>query len=252
MNHRVIVANGLTKRFQGSGKNVVEAVADVSLAASPGQVFGILGANGAGKTTLLRILSTVIRPTSGTATVAGADISAEPEKVRASIGFLSGSTSLYGRLTARECLAYFGRLNGLSGRSLAERLAFVSGKFGLSPFLDSLCDRLSTGQRQRVNIARSILHDPPVLFLDEPTAGLDVLSSQSVMEFIEESRDEGKTVVFSTHIMTEAERLCDEVAVIHRGKIVARGAVPDLRASHRTLEEAFLSLVGYERGADQA
>lgn len=248
----MIVAQGLSKRFAGPKGKTVDAVVNVSFEARAGKVLGILGANGAGKTTLLRVLSTVIRPTSGTATVAGHDIATEPASVRASIGFLSGSTSLYGRLTSRECLAYFGRLNGMSGQAMAERMDFVIDRLSLAPFLDQLCDRLSTGQKQRVNIARAILHDPPVLFLDEPTAGLDVLSSQAVMEFIEESREQGKTVVFSTHIMTEAERLCDEVAVIHQGAIVARGTVGELRSTSPTLEQAFLGLVGYVRGAVQS
>jgi sodium transport system ATP-binding protein len=246
-----IVAEGLRKRFHDPKRGAIEAVAGVDLVAEPGRVTGLLGVNGAGKTTLLRILATVLRPDSGRASVAGHDVLAEPAQVRASIGFLSASTALYGRLTAREALEYHGGLFGLEGAALRQRLDSAVERFGLAPFLDQLCDRLSTGQKQRVSISRAILHDPPVLFFDEPTAGLDVVNAQTVMEFIEECRGQGKTVVFSTHVMSEAERLCDEVHVIHEGTIKGRGTVAELLAEtgQERLESAFLSLVGYKRGA---
>jgi sodium transport system ATP-binding protein len=239
----------LVKVFSDSKRGDVRAVDGVDLEASPGRIFGLLGVNGAGKTTVLRILSTVIRASAGSAEVAGHDVERHPEKVRASIGFLSTSTALYGRLTGREVLEYFGGLYGLAGTRLQERIEFVWEKLGLDEFGDRLCDKLSTGQKQRVSIARTILHDPPVLFFDEPTAGLDVVTSQTVMEFIEEVRTQGKTVVFSTHIMTEAERLCDEIAIIHEGRICGRGSVADLLAAtgQPTLEQAFLQMVGYRR-----
>jgi sodium transport system ATP-binding protein len=194
------------------------------------------------------MLSTVIQPTSGSASVNGFDIVADAERVRASIGFLSNSTALYGRLSATEMLSYFGSLYGLNGGVLKERLAFVTEKLQLHDFKDRLCDKLSTGQKQRVSIARAILHDPPVLFLDEPTAGLDVVTSQTIMEFIEEQRDHGRTVVFSTHVMSEAERLCDEIAIIHDGRICGHGTLRALMdtAGESRLEAAFLKLVGYQ------
>ncbi len=237
----------IAKHFSDSKRGLVKAVDGVSFEAQPGKIMGLLGANGAGKTTVLRMLSTVIRPTSGSAEINGLDVRTNPEQVRASIGFMSNSTALYGRLRAMEVIEYFGQLYGLSGQRLKERMEYVKRKLDLGEFEDRLCDKLSTGQKQRVSIARTILHDPPVLFFDEPTAGLDVLASQGVMEFIEESREAGKTVVFSTHIMSEVERLCDHVVVIHGGRIRSEGTVDDIRreAGGVSLEKAFLDLIGH-------
>jgi len=237
----------ICKTFVDPKRGEVKAVDQVSIEARPGGITGVLGVNGAGKTTLLRMLSTVIQPTSGSASVNGYDVVTDSEKVRASIGFLSNSTALYGRLTATEMLAYFGSLYGLSRPRLKERLAFVTEKLKLHEFKDRLCDKLSTGEKQRVSIARAILHDPPVLFFDEPTAGLDVVTAQTIMEFIEEQRDQGRTIIFSTHVMSEAERLCDEIAIIHDGRIRGRGTLQHiLEESNETrLEAAFLKLVGY-------
>lgn len=247
----MVQTENLVKHFRDAKRGTVKAVDGVSFRAVPGQVFGLLGVNGAGKTTVLRILSTVIQPTSGSATVANLDVVADPERVRASIGFMSTSTALYGRLTGREMIAYFGGLYGLEGARLKERMEFVFAKLAIDDYADRLCDKLSTGQKQRVNIARTILHDPPVLFFDEPTAGLDVVTSQSVMEFIEEERTRGKTVVFSTHIMSEVERLCDQVAIIHDGRIRGEGTVGSILTAtgQSTLEKAFLALVGPEVAA---
>jgi len=246
----VIKTENLCKSFVDNKKGLVHAVKNVSFEAPSGKIFGLLGVNGAGKTTCLRMLSTVIVPTSGSASVDGFDVVKDGQDVRARIGFLSSSTALYGRLTAREMLQYFGELNQLSPAKLKERLDFVIQKLRLEEYIDRLCDKLSTGQKQRVSIARAILHDPPVIFFDEPTAGLDVVTSQTIMEFIEETRAQGKTVVFSTHIMSEAERLCDHIAVIHQGEIKASGTVQSLIAETETtsLEKAFLKLVGYEQG----
>lgn len=236
----------IAKHFTDPKKGVIKAVDGISIEAVPGKVFGLLGANGAGKTTLLRMLSTVLKPTSGGGQVAGHDILKEPAKVRASIGFMSTSTALYGRLTAREMIEYFGGLYGLEGEALKRRVKFVIDKLQIGEFVDQLCDKLSTGQKQRVSIARTILHDPPVLFFDEPTAGLDVVMSQEVMQFIEEARDMGKTTIFSTHIMSEVERLCDRVCVVHHGVVKGEGTVAELKeqAGQESLELAFLTLVG--------
>jgi len=244
----------LKKHFKDGKTGVKKAVDGVSFEAKPGKILGLLGVNGAGKTTTLRMLSTIIRPTSGTAMVAGYDVVNDPQKVRASIGFMSTSTALYGRLTSIELIEYFGGLYGLEGERLKERVKYVTEKLQLHEFADRLCDKLSTGQKQRVNIARTILHDPPVLFFDEPTAGLDVVASQSVMEFIEEARDNGKTVVFSTHIMSEVERLCDEIVVVHDGVAKGSGTVASLKAStgQTSLEKAFLSLVGFQANYETA
>lgn len=241
----MIRTEALEKQFLDAKKGIVRAVDGISIEAKPGRVFGLLGVNGAGKTTMLRMLSTVIKPTSGKATVAGFDVVEQGDKVRAAIGFMSNSTALYGRLTGLEVLRYFGQLYGLEGAVLQQRLDFVIQKLDLHEFKDRLCDKMSTGQKQRVSIARTILHDPMVLFFDEPTSGLDVVTSQSVMEFIEASRDQGKTIVYCTHIMSEVERLCDEVAVIHEGKIKGQGTVEDLKnqTGQSSLERAFLQLV---------
>lgn len=241
----MVRTEALVKHFKDQKRGVIKAVDGISIEARPGQVFGLLGINGAGKTTLLRVLSTVLKPDSGKATIADFDVLNEPEKVRASIGFLSGTTALYGRLTALEVLRYFGGLYRLQGVDLAKRIDFVVDKLSLHEFKDRLCDTMSTGQKQRVSIGRTILHDPPVLFFDEPTNGLDVVTSQGVMEFIEEARDQGKTIIYCTHIMSEVERLCDTVAVIHEGKIKGEGTVDHLKTqtSQPNLERAFLELV---------
>ena len=244
----MVRTDNIVKHFTDAKRGVVKAVDGVTFEAHPGQILGLLGANGAGKTTLLRMLSTVIQPTSGSATINGFDAVKDPQRVRASIGFMSNSTALYGRLKAREMIEYFGQLNGMTGERLKERMAFVREKLDLAEFEDRLCDKLSTGQKQRVSIARTILHDPPVLFFDEPTAGLDVLASQGVMEFIEDSKASGKTVIFSTHIMSEVERLCDNVVVIHDGKIKTEGTVESIKQAQGgvSLEMAFLNLIGHE------
>lgn len=242
----MVRTHAISKTFVPTKGNPVEAVKSVSIQADPGKVFGLLGVNGAGKTTLLRMLSTVLEPTAGSAEVAGYDVQKEPGKVRASIGFMSTSTALYGRLTGKELLQYFGSLYGLSNSELNSRIDYVTEKFRLNSFIDRLCDKMSTGQKQRISISRTILHNPPVLFFDEPTAGLDIVTSQTVMEFIEEQRTLNKTIVFSTHIMSEVERLCDHVSIIHDGVICGDGTVAEIidRTGQQTLEKAFLQLVG--------
>lgn len=245
----MIITDRLGKDFRDPKKGVIRAVEEVSIVAEPGKVFGLLGVNGAGKTTFLRMLSTLISPSRGSGSVAGHDIVKNPEAVRSSIGFLSASTALYGRLTGAEVLEYFGGLYGLSGQNLKDRTNFVTRALRLDEFNDQLCDKLSTGQKQRISIARAILHDPPVLFFDEPTAGLDVVTAQTVLEFIETVKGQGKTIVFSTHIMTEAERICDNISIIHQGRVCSQGTFEEIKtqAGEATLERAFLSLVGYER-----
>lgn len=241
----MVETEALSKVFRDPKRGEVRAVDRVSIRALPGEIFGLLGINGAGKTTLLRLLSTVLRPSQGLARVAGFDVERDPESVRRSIGFLSTSTALYGRLNARETLEYFGGLYGLSGKTLRQRVSDVMDKLGIGAFGDGLTDKYSTGQKQRVSIARTILHDPPVLFFDEPTTGLDVVTSQIVLAFVEEERRRGKTVVLCTHVMAEAERLCDRIAVIHDGRIQSDGTHAELltHTGEPNLERAFLRLV---------
>lgn len=248
---RVVVTESLSKVYRSRREPDKLAVDGVTLACYPGEVFGLLGANGAGKTTLLRMLSTVLEPSRGKASVAGFDVVHDASRVRANIGFLSATTALYGRLTAREVITYFGSLYGLIGPDLRARVSRAIEQFEISEFADRLCDKLSTGQKQRVSIARTIIHDPPVIFFDEPTAGLDILAGRTISYFIEHARESGKTIVFSTHIMSEVERLCDRVGVIHDGKLAAVGTVPELMAAtgETQLERMFLKIVG---GSDEA
>lgn len=242
----MVRTEGLAKYFYDSKRGEIKAVDGVSFQANPGQIVGLLGSNGAGKTTLLRMLSTVLKPTAGKAEVGGFDVVAHPREVRSSIGFMSTSTALYGRSTAREMIQYFAQLFGLEGARLRERVNFVIDRLEIGEFQNSLCDKLSTGQKQRVSIARTIVHDPPVLFFDEPTTGLDIIVSQTVMRFVEEARDEGKTIVYCTHIMSEVERLCDNVVVLYDGQIKGEGTVEHLKqvSGQPSLEKAFLYLAG--------
>ncbi|HZP81094.1 MAG TPA: ATP-binding cassette domain-containing protein [Chthonomonadaceae bacterium] len=242
----MIEARHLSKQFFDRKRGVIHAVEDVSFTCHPGEIFGVLGPNGAGKTTLLRMLATILEPTSGTATVAGYDIREQPQQVREHIGYLSSSTALYERLTAREMVAYFGALYGLSPGQIAQRIEEIFTELDMHEFADSRCDKLSTGQKQRVSIARTIIHRPPVLFFDEPTNGLDIITSRTITRFIRRCRDEGRTVVFSTHIMSEVEALCERIAIIYRGRLVAIGTLQELRArtGKQAFEHVFLRLIG--------
>ena len=198
----------------------------------PGEVFGLLGPNGAGKTTTMRILCTVLRPTAGRAVVAGYDVATQPGQVRQNIGFLSANTAIYDRMSAWELVEYFGRLYGLGGERLRERLETVFTDLQMNDFRDVLGAKMSTGMRQKASIARAIVHDPPVLIFDEPTAGLDVLVARAVLHNIERLRELGKCILFSTHIMREVERLCDRVAIVSRGR---DGGLRRLVGAARTL-----------------
>ncbi len=242
----MIEVHELTKTFTDKKRGVIRAVDGVSLACRPGEIFGLLGPNGAGKTTILRILATILSPTSGTASVAGFDIRAQPEMVRRNIGYLTGSAAPYERMSAREMLAYFGALYGMAPGETADRTREIFDELDMNDFADGRCDKLSTGQKQRVNIARTLLHQPSVFFFDEPTTGLDVVSSRTVKRVIRRCRDEGRTVVFSTHIMSEVETLCDRIAVIYQGKIAAIGTLDELReqTGKTAFEHVFLKLIG--------
>jgi sodium transport system ATP-binding protein len=244
----MIEAVSLCKQFTDKKRGLIRAVDDVSFSCHPGEVFGILGPNGAGKTTLLRMLATILKPTTGTATVAGYDIQQHPQEVRASIGYLSGSTALYERLTAREMVTYFAELYGMPTAQIATRINSVFTELDMLDFADGRCDKLSTGQKQRVSIARSIIHQPPVLFFDEPTNGLDIVTARTITRFIRRCSKEGRTVIFSTHIMSEVEALCDRIAIIYQGKLIAIGTLAELRerTGKQVFESVFLSLIGEE------
>ena len=210
-----------------------------------GSIFALLGSNGAGKTTIVRILTTLLRPDSGTASVNGFDVVADAEKVRASIGFLSAATALYARLTAYEVVEYFGRLHGLDDSVLHPRIEDLIRTLDMNEFRDRRCDKLSTGMKQKTSIARTLVHDPPVMIFDEPTLGLDVLTARTVLGFIRECGQRGKTVIFSTHVMSEVEKLCDHIGIIHNGKLLAEGTLPELRARFgiQDLEDLFVKVV---------
>ena len=240
----MIEARNLVKRFRDKKRGVVCAVDHASFSCRPGEIYGLLGANGAGKTTTMRMLATILAPTEGSANVGGYDVTHEPDKVRMRLGFLSTATALYGRLSAQEMVEYFGRLHGLDETTLRRRIDEIFSRLEMNEFRDRRCDKLSTGMKQKVSIARTLVHDPSVMIFDEPTLGLDVIASRTIVRFIRECRDAGKTVVFSTHVMSEAEKLCDRIGIIHEGKFVADGSLPELRArfGKQDLEEIFVQV----------
>ncbi len=244
----MIEAQLLTKVFYDRRKGEIRGADGVSFRAEPGSVYGLLGANGAGKTTTLRLLATLLRPTGGTAVVAGHDVVREADKVRANVGFLAASTALYGRLTAREMIAYFGRLNGLGEGPLRDRIRALADELDMHEFLDRRCDKLSTGMKQKTSIARTLVHDPQVMIFDEPTLGLDVMTARSIVRFVRECRGRGKTVIYSTHVMSEAEKLCDVIGIIHGGTLRAEGTLAQIRerTGETDLEECFIRIVAPE------
>lgn len=227
------------------------AVQDVSFTCHPGRIYGLLGANGAGKTTTLRMLATLLKPTHGTATVAGLSVTERPAEVRAQVGFLAASTALYARLTARETLAYFGRLNGLPAAEVAARTQRLADDLEMHEFLDRRVDKFSTGMKQKTSIARTLIHDPAVIIFDEPTLGLDVMAARTILRFVRDCKARGKTVIYSTHIMSEVEKLCDTIGIIHGGRLLAEGSLADLRARYAEtdMEEIFIKAIGEKEAA---
>ena len=242
----MIQVSGLSKKFKD-----VLAVDDVSFTVRAGEVFGLLGPNGAGKTTTLRILSTLIDATSGTAAVNGLDIEKQAERVRRSIGVVNGGMGLYDRLTGREILQYFGRLYGMSPAAIEKRTAELDGLLDLGPTLSRQAGGFSTGMKQKIVIARAVLHDPPVIFFDEATSGLDVMARRAVLDFVRDYPSTDRAVIYSTHVMSEVEELCDRIAIISGGRLIAEGTVADLarETDSDNLETAFFRLVQAGVGA---
>ena len=244
----MIEVQNLVKTFHDRKKGEIPAVRGVSFTCPSGKIFGLLGRNGAGKTTTLRMLATILQPTSGTARINGHDIRERPAEVRRSIGYLSGDTKLYDRLTGRDLLQYFGALAGMHGDRIAKRIQELRETFQLDELLDKRVGKMSTGMKQRLSIARVLFHEPQVLILDEPTAGLDTVAARRLINLIGDMGKRGLTVIFSTHIMTEAERICDEIAIIDGGQILAQGTVDALchrngSGTGKSLEDVFIHAV---------
>jgi len=235
----------LTKTYTDLERGPFVALAGVTFDAHPGEIYGLLGPNGAGKTTLLRILSTVLRPSGGMATLNGFDVVKQPAMVRRQIGFVSTNTAVYDRMTATEMVVYFGRLHGLDDETLKTRLDIIFDQLQMDEIRNVLGAKMSTGMKQKVSIARALVHDPPILVFDEATVGLDVLVARALLNIIADLRDQGKCVILSTHIMREAERLCDRLAIVHRGHLLAEGTQEAMLREHgeQDLEELFFSLI---------
>ena len=223
------------------GKNKV--LRGISLEANAGEIFGLLGPNGAGKTTTLRVICTLLAPDAGSVNVLGFDTRSMPEQVRRRVGVVTADIGVYPRLSARENITYFAQLSGVPDRDLKQRVDAVVDRLGITSFANQRADSLSSGQKQKVAIGRAIVHDPEVLMFDEPTSNLDVLASREIREFMVESRGRGRCVIFSTHVLHDAERLCDRVTILHEGSVVATGSTSEVRGAHRDLEDAFLELV---------
>ncbi len=241
----MVEVDQLTKTYPDLQTGKFTALDHVSFEVAEGEIFGLLGPNGAGKTTALRILSTVLKPSSGYARVNGFDVTSHPYEVRHSIGFVSSNTAIYDRMTAWEMVEYFGKLYGIEPGRLAERMHRVFEQLQMQEIRDVAGARMSTGMKQKVSIARAIVHDPPVLVFDEASLGLDVLVARALLEIIAGLRDQGKCIIFSTHIMREVERLCDRVGILYRGKMLASGSLPDLaeQFAEGDFEELFFKLL---------
>jgi sodium transport system ATP-binding protein len=240
-----VVVCSLAKTFLDESRGTIRAVDGISFECRESEVFGLLGANGAGKTTTLRMLSTIIAPTSGTARVLGHDIVKDPAGVRRSMGFYSASTALYPRLTARETIEFFARINQYPEDKVVARVDDLISRFGITEYAGVRVEKLSTGMKQKVSIARTVAHNPRIVIFDEPTIGLDVLNAIEVQQAIHDLRNDGRTIIFSTHIMSEAEKLCDRIAIIHRGSILACDTLTALRETTglHYLEDIFLRYV---------
>jgi len=241
----MIQVEGLTKIFNDKKRGKIVAVNNLEFNCRKGQIFGLLGPNGAGKTTTLRILATMMIPTKGKVMVNGSDVVKEANKVRRQIGFLSSETGLYDRFTPRETIKFFGRINGMEDKIIGKRMTEIFHNLDMEDFQDIRVHKLSTGMKQKLSIARCIIHDPPILILDEPTVGLDILTARIVTEYVKSFREQGKCIIYSTHIMREAERLCDVIAIIHKGNLITQGTIEELKknSSSDDLEEIFFALI---------
>ncbi|APF28110.1 MULTISPECIES: ATP-binding cassette domain-containing protein [Clostridium] len=237
----MIEAKNLTKRF----KKGVTAVDSINFKANDGEILGLLGENGAGKTTTLRMLATMLKITEGEALINGHDVSKEADKVRGEIGILfGGEVGLYDRLTARENIKYFAELNGMSKEETNKSIEELAKNLDMTEYLDRRVGKFSRGMKQKVAIARSIVHNPSVVLFDEPTIGLDVTSAKIVQDFILKCKSDGRTIIFSSHTIPEVEKLCDRIVIIHKGKIVEEGKLKELEEKYNnSIEEIFINLI---------
>ncbi|MFC5570843.1 ATP-binding cassette domain-containing protein [Lysobacter yangpyeongensis] len=245
----MINATDLHKSFK-TRTGVVKAVDGVSFTARDGEITGLLGPNGAGKTTTLRMLYTLMKPERGSITIDGLDAAREPEAVRRALGVLPDARGVYKRLTARENIAYFGELHGLAAADIARRTEVLSKALDMGDILDRQTEGFSQGQRTKTAIARALVHDPKNVILDEPTNGLDVMTTRAMRGFLQQLRAEGRCVIFSSHIMQEVAALCDRIVIIAKGQVVASGTADELRAQtgESNLEDAFVKAIGSEEG----
>jgi len=240
----MVVAENLVKVFP-SPHGETRAVDGLSFTVDEGQIYGLLGPNGAGKTTSLRILSGLMAPTGGVARLAGYDVRTQLQDVKRVLGFLTANTGLYQRLSARELLIYFAQLHQMERPQAEARADYLIDWLQIGSFAELRCGALSTGQKQRVNIARALVANPPILIMDEPTLGLDVLSNRVILEFIKRERDDGKTIILSTHYLDEAEAMCDKIGLLHQGRLMAEGDLDSLRelTGEERLSNIFLKVV---------
>ncbi|AKN30165.1 ABC transporter [Clostridium carboxidivorans P7] len=238
----MIKVQALTKTFKN-----ISAVDNISFEVNNGEIVGLLGENGAGKTTTLRMLATMLRPTSGTALINNYDVNKDPENVRGEIGILfGGEVGLYDRLTGRENISYFAQLNGMSKEETEKSIKYLAKNLEMEEYLDRRVGKFSRGMKQKISIARSIVHNPSVVLFDEPTSGLDVTAARIVQDFIKKCKADNKAVIFSSHSMAEVEKLCDRIIIIHKGKIIETGTIESLKSKYNNndMEEIFMSLVG--------
>lgn len=233
------------QRELGTKKKSLTAVDNVSFTCQPGRIFSLLGPNGAGKTTTLRMIGTILKPSSGTIKVAGHEVVAEGQLVRSKIGFLTGSTGLYQRLTPNEVIQYFGNLYQMDQQRLEQRKEQLFTLLNMHDFAKKRIGQLSTGMKQKVSIVRTMIHDPEVVVFDEPTSGLDVITAENIIDLIRQCKEDGKTVIFSSHIMSEVDLLCDDLAIIHKGKLIYQDTMANFRAQMQTssLTGEFIRLV---------
>jgi sodium transport system ATP-binding protein len=241
----MIQVAGLTKIFNDKKRGKIVAVNNLKFNCREGQIFGLLGPNGAGKTTTLRILATMMLPTKGEVIINGSDVVKEANKVRRQIGFLSSETGLYDRFTPRETIKFFGRINGMEDKIIEKKMAEIFHNLDMEDFQEVRVHKLSTGMKQKLSIARCIIHDPPILILDEPTLGLDIITARTVTGYVKRFKEQGKCIIYSTHLMREAERLCDVIAIIHQGNLITQGTLEELKknSSSEDLEEIFFELI---------